>query len=50
LFEEMVLDVGVESTRHAFNGGGFSSYFGFRRRRICDVRSLEHAFTVVLRP
>jgi hypothetical protein len=35
LFEEMVPEVGVEPTR--FNGGGFSCYFGFRRRRICDV-------------
>jgi len=30
-------------------GQGFSSHFGFRRRRRSAVRGLEHAFTVALR-
>jgi hypothetical protein len=41
-----------ESNRHAFNGGGFSYHFGFRRaaRSYSRVRGLEHAFTIALRP
>jgi len=48
---KVVPEVGVEPTR--LLGGGFSCHFGFRRPRgpFCrEVRGLEHAFTIVLRP
>jgi hypothetical protein len=46
----VVPEVGVEPTRCL--GGGFSCHFGFRRPRdrFREVRGLEHAFTIALRP